>query len=110
MRRALSFALVALCGLPVGSWAAGKKTPAKQYTIEQFMSTRRVVGASFSADEKTLLVTADDDKGVLNAFTVPVGGGALVPVTESAETTRAVAFFPRDGRIQIGRASCRERV
>src|SRR5262249_24114088 len=99
MRQSFVCALLAIAAVPLPAAAAAKRHVPRQYTIEQFMSTRRVLGASFSPDEKTVLVTADDDKGVLNAYTVPAGGGTLTPVTQSAETTRAVAYFPKDGRI-----------
>ena len=98
MRRGFVCAVAAICALPAVASAA-KKRPSKQYTIEQFMNTRRVAGAFFAPDEKTILVTADDDKGVLNVYTVAAAGGALAPVTQSAETTFAVGYFPKDGRI-----------
>jgi len=73
--------------------------PSKQYTIEQFMATTRVSGASFSPDEKEILFSSNQT-GIFNVYRVPVGGGSAVAVTSSTtDTTLAVSFFPRDRRV-----------
>ena len=46
----------------------------KQYTIEQFLNTTAIGGASFSADESRILFSSNKT-GIWNAYTVPVGGG-----------------------------------
>ncbi|MDQ6675995.1 MAG: S9 family peptidase [Acidobacteriota bacterium] len=74
----------------------------KQYTIEQFLDTVSVRGASFSPDEKTLLLSTNQT-GVFNVYTVPSSGGALKPITSSKESTFSVAFFPKDARILFSR-------
>jgi len=53
-----------------GSAAAQSARPARpvrQYTIEQFMNTTAMFGASFSPDERSILVTSDQS-GVFNAY------------------------------------------
>src|SRR5437899_7388568 len=77
---------------------AGKR-PSKQYTIEQFMATTSVAGASFSADEKRLLYSSNQT-GIFNVYSVPVAGGEATPITRSTtDSTFAVSYFPTDDRI-----------
>jgi dipeptidyl aminopeptidase/acylaminoacyl peptidase len=77
---------------------AASSRPSKQYTIEQFMATTRVGGASFSPDEKKILFHSNKT-GVFNVYAVPVAGGDPVPLTNSTtDTTYAVSYFPRDER------------
>ncbi|HEX8500722.1 MAG TPA: S9 family peptidase [Pyrinomonadaceae bacterium] len=93
---------------PAQTPAAAKPTPAaaaaaapravRQYTIEQFMDTTRVGGASFSADEKQLLFH-NNKTGIFNVYTVPVSGGAPRQLTTSTkESTYSVSYFPTDAR------------
>ena len=72
--------------------------PPKQYTIEQFMETVSISGASFTADEKQLLFSSNKT-GIFNVDAVPVAGGAAVPLTDSAaDSTFVVSAFPFDAR------------
>ncbi|MEM9822251.1 MAG: S9 family peptidase [Bacteroidota bacterium] len=75
-----------------------KPADLKQYTVEQFMDNTSIFGGSFSHDESKILV-GNNQSGIFNAYTVPVGGGAMVPLTESEETIRPRSFFPNDNRI-----------
>ena len=73
----------------------------KQYTIEQFLDTTSITGASFSADESRILFSSNKT-GVWNAYTIPASGGAWAPVTTSTtDSTYGVSFFPHDDRILI---------
>ena len=75
----------------------------KQYTIEQFLNTTSISGASFSADESRILFSSNKT-GIWNAYTIPVGGGTWTPVTTSTtDSTYAVSFFPNDDRVLITR-------
>ncbi|MGH8684760.1 MAG: alpha/beta fold hydrolase [Nitrosospira sp.] len=75
----------------------------KRYTIEQFMATTSMLGASFSADEKRILFSSNAS-GIFNAYTLPVDGGAPEPLTQSAmESTFSVSFFPHDDRVLFTR-------
>src|SRR5439155_22319734 len=47
-----------------------KPVPVKQYTIEQFMATTRVGGATFSPDEKSILFHSNKS-GIFNVYTTP---------------------------------------
>ena len=75
------------------------KTEMKRYSIEQFMATTSLLGASFSADEKRILFSSNET-GIFNAYTLPVGGGGSEPLTRSAvDSIFSVSFFPCDDRV-----------
>src|SRR5688572_22184008 len=79
------------------------RRPSKLYTIEQFMATTSVSGASFSADEKRVLFSSNQT-GIFNVYAVPVAGGAATPVTTSTQdSTYAVSYFPHDDRLLFTR-------
>src|SRR6266700_3832133 len=59
-----------------------KPVPVKQYTIEQFMATTRVGGATFSPDEKSILFHSNKS-GIFNVYTTPVSGGEQKQLTDS---------------------------
>ena len=68
------------------------------YTIEQFLGTTTLQGASWSPDQRRILVSSDQT-GVYNAFAIPVDGSAPVQLTQS--TTDAIqvsGYFPKDER------------
>ena len=70
----------------------------KQYTIEQFMATTRLTGASFSSDEKSILFSSNKS-GIFNVYSMPVTGGEPKQLTNSTkESTFAVSWFPSDAR------------
>ena len=92
-------ALVLVVAIPSRVQAQAGKRPSKQYTIEQFMATTSVTGASFSADEKRLLYSSNQS-GIFNVYSVPVAGGEATPITRSTtDSTFAVSYFPTDDRI-----------
>jgi dipeptidyl aminopeptidase/acylaminoacyl peptidase len=77
--------------------------PSKRYTVEQFMGTVNVFGASFSHDEKRVLFTSNQT-GIFNAYSVPVTGGKATQLTRSTtDRINAEGFFPRDGRFLFSR-------
>jgi dipeptidyl aminopeptidase/acylaminoacyl peptidase len=83
-------------------WAQAPAT-LRQYTIEQFMATTSVSGASFSADETRLLFSSNQS-GIFNVYSVPVTGGAPTAITDSkTDSTFAVSYFPNDDRILFTR-------
>lgn len=95
-RPALVTALVLL--VSVSALAAPVTRPSKQYTIEQFMETVSISGASFTADEKTLLFSSNRT-GIFNVNALPVSGGAAAALTDSAtDSTFLVSAFPHDAR------------
>ena len=106
MNKTRIIAATLVCGMltcTVGAFAASAernapKTP-KRYTIEQFMTTTALGGASFSADEKRILFHSNES-GIFNAYTLSVTGGKPVALTRSTtDTTFAVSYFPNDDRI-----------
>ena len=92
-------AVVLVMAVPSRVHAQAGQRPSKQYTIEQFMATTSVTGASFSADEKRLLYSSNQS-GIFNVYSVPVAGGEATPITRSTtDSTFAVSYFPTDDRI-----------
>lgn len=92
------FRLFLLVTLVATSALHAKTRPSKQYTIEQFMNTIAVGGASFSPDEKEILFSSDES-GIRNVYAVPVAGGkARALTTSKTDTTSSVSFFPNDTR------------
>ncbi len=70
-----------------------------RYTIEQFMNTISIGGASFAPDEQTILVSSNQS-GIFNAYEIPLGGGEARQVTHSTENAIfSIGFFPTDRRI-----------
>jgi len=71
---------------------------APEYTIEEFLGTTRIGGASFSPDGGTLLYSSDQT-GVFNAFAVKTTGGDPVQLTRSTQDAIAAeSYFPADER------------
>jgi dipeptidyl aminopeptidase/acylaminoacyl peptidase len=98
------FALAACAGstpappldTPARAAAATREVP--RYTIEQFLGTTTLVGASWSPDREHILVSSDQT-GVYNAFAIPVDGGEPRQLTRS--TTESIfieRYFPADER------------
>jgi dipeptidyl aminopeptidase/acylaminoacyl peptidase len=106
MRSAIAATLVVMASLSIraDSTPAGAQTASrqpKQYTIEQFLDTTSISGASFSSDESRILFSSNKT-GIWNAYTVPVSGGSWTPITTSTtDSTYAVSFFPHDDRIML---------
>jgi dipeptidyl aminopeptidase/acylaminoacyl peptidase len=77
--------------------------PKHQYSIEQFMNTTSLTGASFSADESKLLFSSNKT-GIFNVYTVAVTGGEPTALTASTtDSTYAVSYFRNDDRILFTR-------
>jgi dipeptidyl aminopeptidase/acylaminoacyl peptidase len=93
--------LAVIVSTPPGTIGAQRQP--KPYTIEQFLDTTSIAGATFSADESRVLFSSNKT-GIWNAYTVPVAGGPWTPITSSTtDSTYAVAFFPHDDRILLTR-------
>ncbi|MCM3877309.1 MAG: prolyl oligopeptidase family serine peptidase, partial [Thermoanaerobaculia bacterium] len=83
---------------PLAPAAEPIRRPSKEYTIEQFLATTAISGASFSADAKKLLFSSNAT-GIVNVYAVPTAGGAPSALTKSgSNTTVAVSYFPADDR------------
>src|SRR5687767_7405676 len=101
--RSIAIGLVLALTAPAAVGTQPARRPQKQYSIEQFMSTVAIAGASFSPDESRILFSSNKT-GIFNAYTVPVTGGEWTPVTASTtDSTYAVSFFPNDERILFTR-------
>ena len=94
-------ALLFVIWMPLAQSATQTIRQPKQYTIEQFLNTTSISGASFSADETRILFSSNKT-GIWNAYTIPVVGGSWTPITSSTtDSTYGVSFFPTDDRILI---------
>jgi dipeptidyl aminopeptidase/acylaminoacyl peptidase len=77
--------------------------PAKTYSIEDFVDTVSVAGASFAPDDSRIMFSSNKT-GIWNAYTTPVGGGEWTPVTQSdTDNNFAVGYFPGDERKLVTR-------
>src|ERR1043166_8333237 len=86
--------------VPALAFAAPKR-PSKQYTVEQFMATINIGGASFSPDESKI-VFSSNETGIFNAYVVPVTGGKATRLTDSKkEAVQTIGYFPKDDRILL---------
>jgi len=102
MRLSAVLSLSLLAAPPVRA-ADPPRRPSREYTIEQFLSTTAIGGASFSADGKRLLFSSDAS-GIRNVQSIPVAGGAAEALTRSTtDTTTAVSYFPGDDRFLFTR-------
>jgi dipeptidyl aminopeptidase/acylaminoacyl peptidase len=91
--------LLAIAGVEPGAAVAQRARPVPRYTIEQFMNTTAMFAASFSADERSILVTSDQS-GVFNAYEIPVGGGTPRARTHSTtDGVFTVGYLPHDRRL-----------
>jgi dipeptidyl aminopeptidase/acylaminoacyl peptidase len=103
MRRQLTsrclIPLLALASALPAAAAAQRARAVPRYTIEQFMNTTAMFGASFSPDERSILVTSDQS-GVFNAYEVPAGGGKPQARTHSTtDGVFTVGYLPHDRRV-----------
>ncbi len=70
----------------------------RQFTIEDFLDTTAMFGASFSPDERKILVSSDET-GVFNAFAIAVDGSGQQRLTDSTgDSILASSYFPHDER------------
>ena len=70
----------------------------KKYTIEEFLTSTRYRGASFSVDNSKLLVSSDAT-GVTNGWAITIADGKAQQLTRSTtESIFALAYFPNDDR------------
>ena len=68
------------------------------YAIEDFLENTSYTGASFSPDNRTILVSSNAS-GIYNAYALPVDGGPPVQLTESTDNSVFVqGYFPEDER------------
>ncbi len=78
--------------------APAKPAAARRYTIDQFLKNTTYLGTSFSPDGGKILV-GSNQTGVVNAFAIPVAGGAPVQLTDSKVSAIVpLTYFPNDER------------
>lgn len=101
--------LGAALGLLAAGWLAGCSAPAPdgdagdtatahaEYSIEDFLATTRIRGASFSPDRSKILISSDQS-GIFNAYAVAAADGAMTQLTDLTETVQTISYFPHDER------------
>jgi hypothetical protein len=95
---AASAAVACRPGLPETA-EASRSPQVPQYSIEDFMGTTRIGGASFSPDATTLIYHSNQT-GVFNLYEIPAGGGTPSPPTSSTtDAIRSLGYFPLDRRV-----------
>ena len=73
-------------------------TAPKRYAIEEFLGTTNYAGASFSPDNRTLLVSSDAS-GIYNAYAIRISDSSVTQLTHSTtDSIFAIAYFPHDER------------
>ena len=75
----------------------------KQYSSAQFMTTARISGMTFSADEEKILFTSDES-GILNAYEIRISDRRQRQLTHShSENIQSISYFPNDARTLLTR-------
>jgi dipeptidyl aminopeptidase/acylaminoacyl peptidase len=86
---------------PAGAAAATtpRTVEVPRYTIEDFMATVRIGGASFSPDGQKILFHSNQS-GVFNLYEIPVEGGTPRQLTHSTDNAVfSIGYFPEDERL-----------
>ena len=71
----------------------------KQYTIDQFYKSTRIIGGAFNTDETKLLVSTDKT-GIFNVFEINLADSSTKQITHSTvESFFAMDYVPGTGKI-----------
>ena len=71
----------------------------KEYSIDEFMKTTSFSGASFSHDEKSILIRSNQT-GIYNAYEIEIESGEIIQLTHSeSNSIYTLSYFPQDKRI-----------
>ncbi|MDA3953476.1 MAG: prolyl oligopeptidase family serine peptidase [Bacteroidales bacterium] len=72
----------------------------EQYTIEQFMDNVRIIGKSFSINEKKILYSSNES-GIYNAYELNLETGEKKQLTQRDESTFITGYLDESERILI---------
>jgi protease II len=76
-----------------------KPREVKQYTIDQFYKSTRIIGGAFNTDETKLLVSTDKT-GIFNVFEINLADSSQKQITHSTvESFFAMGYVPGTGKI-----------
>jgi dipeptidyl aminopeptidase/acylaminoacyl peptidase len=96
MMRTLTFLLTLVVAV---SCNTEKPIQVKQYSVDQFYKSTRILGGSFNSDESRLLVSSDRT-GIFNVFEINLADSARKQVTHSAvESFFAIDYVPGTAKI-----------
>ena len=86
--------LIGICLMLLVSCETGHQ----EYSIEAFMNTTTIGGASFSPDEKSILIRSNQS-GIYNAFEINIDSGITTQLTHSdSNSIFPISYFPKDKR------------
>lgn len=74
----------------------------KSYSIDQFLESSAIGGGYFNGDGSRLLFHSNED-GIFNLYSVDTSTRDIVKLTDSADNTFALAYFPNDDRVLFRR-------
>src|SRR5262245_66194168 len=95
----MALGLAAGCGPRTSGGPAAAGPTSAVYSVAEFYKNTQFGGASWSFDNKRLLVSSDLS-GIWNAYVIPASGGTPQPLTQSAKNSVfAVSYFPGDDRL-----------
>jgi protease II len=90
--------LIFICAL-LTSCSEKKPREVKQYTIDQFYKSTRIIGGAFNTDETKLLVSTDKT-GIFNVFEINLADSSQKQITHSTvESFFAMDYVPGTGKI-----------
>ncbi len=96
-----NLALVLFCTLLI-SCSEKKPIEVKQYSIDQFYKSTRIIGGAFNADETKLLI-GSDKTGIFNVFEITIADSSRKQITQSTvESFFAMDYVPGTGKILYG--------
>ena len=96
-----NLALVLFCALLI-SCSEKKPIEVKQYSIDQFYKSTRIIGGAFNADETKLLI-GSDKTGIFNVFEITIADSSRKQITQSTvESFFAMDYVPGTGKILYG--------
>lgn len=82
-----------------GQPAEGQAVVPARYSVGDFYKNAEYFGASWAPDRQRILVSSNLS-GIWNAYAVPIGGDAPLPLTQSTTNSIvALSYFPADERI-----------
>lgn len=93
----LSATYIALC-FCLSDYTFAETQQVKNYTIEQFLNTKKYGGGAFNFNETRILFSSDES-GVFNVYSTPIMGGVHVQLTTSTnQSYKILSSFPNDER------------
>jgi len=92
-----TLALILFCALLIS--CSEKPKEVKQYTIDQFYKSTRIIGGAFNSDETKLLISSNKT-GIFNVFEINIADSSQKQITQSTvESYFGLDYVPGTGKI-----------